>query len=133
MINNQLSNDRYIFYIETVQSGAFRILIEALKEILTDGNITIDSNGIKLIAMDSTHSVLIHLKLESENFEFFQCSNKITIGVNMLKKALILGFTAMFCKNIWSFYFRILSGKTKHNSFWNTQTSIVNLLKTKFH
>jgi len=87
MENNQLlsnNNNKYIFYIETVQSGAFRILIEALKEILTDGNITIDSNGIKLIAMDSTHSVLIHLKLEAENFEFFQCSNKITIGVNML-------------------------------------------------
>ena len=54
------SDDKYIFNIKTVQSGAIRILIEALKEILTDGNITIDNNGIKLIAMDSTQSVLIH-------------------------------------------------------------------------
>jgi len=82
MTNN--SDDRYIFNIKTVQSGAVRILIEALKEILTDGNITVDSNGIKLIAMDSTHSVLIHLKLEAQNFEYFKCNNTITIGINML-------------------------------------------------
>ena len=78
------SDDKYIFNIKTVQSGIVRILIEALKEILTDGNITIDQNGIKLIAMDSTHSVLIHLKLEAQNFEFFNCNKPITIGLNML-------------------------------------------------
>ena len=86
MINNSddFDNDKYIFNIKTVQSGAIRILIEALKEILTDGNIIIDSNGIKLMAMDSTHTVLIHLKLDATNFEFFNCNEKITIGVNML-------------------------------------------------
>ena len=78
------SDEKYIFNIKTVQSGAVRILFEALKEILTDGNITIDQNGIKLIAMDSTHSVLIHLKLEAQNFEFFNCNTPITIGLNML-------------------------------------------------
>ena len=31
-----------------------------------------------------THTILIHMKLESDNFEFFHCSKKITIGVNML-------------------------------------------------
>ena len=83
-ISNVLDNERYVFNIKTVQSGAVRILIEALKEILTDGNITITPEGIKLIAMDSTHSVLIHLKLQAENFEYFQVSKKITIGINML-------------------------------------------------
>lgn len=82
--NLSISDSKYIFNIKTVQSGAIRILVEALKEILTDGNITIEPCGIKLIAMDSTHSVLIHLKLEAENFEYFQCSNKIVIGLNML-------------------------------------------------
>ena len=83
-ISSAIENERYIFNIKTVQSGAIRILIEALKEILTDGNITITPEGIKLIAMDPTHSVLIHLKLQSENFEYFHVSKKITIGINML-------------------------------------------------
>ena len=57
-----MDQDNYIFNIKTVQTGAIRILIESLKEILTDANFTIDENGIKLIAMDSTHTVLIHMK-----------------------------------------------------------------------
>ena len=78
------SMDDYILNIKTVQSGAFRILVEALKEILTDGNLIFDETGLKLMAMDSTHTILIHMKLESSNFEFFYCPKKFTCGVNML-------------------------------------------------
>ena len=34
--------------------------------------------------MDSTRTILIHMKLEEENFEFFHCPNKIVVCVNML-------------------------------------------------
>ena len=37
------------------------------------------------MAMDSSHTVLVHLKLNAKNFEFFQLNReKITIGVNMI-------------------------------------------------
>ena len=81
---NEENMDNYILNIKTVQSGAFRILVEALKEILTDGNLIFDETGLKLMAMDSTHTILIHMKLESSNFEFFYCPKKFTCGVNML-------------------------------------------------
>ena len=71
-----MSTDNFIFNIKTVQTGAIRILIESLKEILTDANFIIDEKGVKLVAMDSTHTVLVHLKLNSENFEHYQCSKK---------------------------------------------------------
>ena len=61
-----IASDNYIFNIQTVQAGAFRVLVEALKDILTDCNFIIDETGIKLIAMDSTHSVLVHMKLEAK-------------------------------------------------------------------
>jgi len=35
-----------LFEIRTVQSAAFRTLIEALKEILTEANLEFDSTGI---------------------------------------------------------------------------------------
>ena len=57
------------YYIKTEQAGAFRILIEALKEILTE-NLIFDNTGIKLMAMDSTHSILIHMKLDADNLNF---------------------------------------------------------------
>ncbi len=63
---------------------AFRILIEALKEILTDANIEFSDQGLKIIKMDSTHTVLVHLKLLSENFEYYHCSRSIVLGVNMI-------------------------------------------------
>lgn len=78
-----VNTNQYVFNIQTVQAGAFRVLIEALKEILTDCNFIIDETGIKLIATDSSHNVLIHMKLLAENFDYYQCKEKISIGVNM--------------------------------------------------
>tara|TARA_B100001287_G_C22575006_1_gene478156 strand:+ start:70 stop:861 length:792 start_codon:yes stop_codon:yes gene_type:complete len=77
------SNDKYLINIKTVQTGAFRILVEALKEILTDTNIIFDDSGIKLIATDNSHIVLIHMKLLADKFEHFFCDKRITIGLNM--------------------------------------------------
>jgi len=77
-------NEEYIFEFRTVQSSAFRVLIEALKEILTDANFIIDATGIKLMAMDPSHTILVHLKLEAEQFEYYKCEKSMTIGLNML-------------------------------------------------
>tara|TARA_Y100000389_G_scaffold154142_1_gene154596 strand:+ start:3523 stop:4314 length:792 start_codon:yes stop_codon:yes gene_type:complete len=79
---SELSN-QYVFNIQTVQASAFRILIESLKDILTDCNFVIDSTGIKLIATDNSRNVLIHMKLLSENFDYFYCKEKTVIGLNM--------------------------------------------------
>lgn len=77
-------NSQYLFNVKTVQSGAFRILIEALKEILTDTNLIFDKTGIKLVATDNSQIVLVHMKLLAENFEYFYCEEKTRIGINMM-------------------------------------------------
>jgi len=73
-----------ILDVKTVQSSAFRILIEALKEILTDANMEFDDTGMKIMKMDSTHTVLVHLRLQSDDFEFYYCKQPIVLGVNMI-------------------------------------------------
>lgn len=70
--------------IKTVQASSFKILLEALKDLLTDTCIEFDESGIKVIAMDNSHVVLVHLKLDADRFEYYYCPNKISIGVNML-------------------------------------------------
>ena len=77
------TDDKYLVNIKTVQSGAFRVLVEALKEILTDTNIIFDETGIKLIATDNSHIVLIHMRLLADKFEHFHCLEKTVIGINM--------------------------------------------------
>jgi len=53
----------YLLNIKTIQAATFKQVIDALKEILMDVNLEIDETGIKIVAMDNTHIVLIHLKL----------------------------------------------------------------------
>ena len=49
---------KYIINVKTVQSGAFRVLIESLKEILTDTNITFDKEGIKKSEMYADTAII---------------------------------------------------------------------------
>jgi len=73
-----------LFEIRTVQSAAFRTLIEALKEILTEANLGFDSTGVKVIDVDETHTVLTFLRLHADRFEYFYCPAKYVLGINMI-------------------------------------------------
>ena len=74
-----------VMTIKTVQIAPFRILMAALKDILLETNIIFTKSGIKIINMDKTHTILVHLFLKAENFEFYECKQeKIIVGVNIL-------------------------------------------------
>lgn len=70
--------------IRTVQASAFKVLIEALKDLLVDTCIEFDATGLKVVAMDNSHIVLVHLKLDAHKFELYHCDGPLCIGVNML-------------------------------------------------
>jgi proliferating cell nuclear antigen len=71
-------------YLKTVQSIAFKILMEALKEILTDINLEFDETGITVKSIDNSRTVLIYLKLEADKFEKYYCESPRVIGINTL-------------------------------------------------
>jgi proliferating cell nuclear antigen len=76
--------DGNVLTIKTVQIAPFRTLMTALKDILLETNITFEPDGIRIINMDKSHTILAHLYLASQNFEFYECKKeKIIIGVNM--------------------------------------------------
>ena len=54
--------------LRTVQIAPFRTLMVALKDILLETNITFTPQGIKIINMDKSQTILVHLKLGQENF-----------------------------------------------------------------
>tara|TARA_B100001093_G_C26714576_1_gene965063 strand:- start:181 stop:996 length:816 start_codon:yes stop_codon:yes gene_type:complete len=73
-----------VLSIQTIQIAPFRTLMTALKDILLETNITFTKEGIKIINMDKSHTILAHLFLKAENFEEYHCNkSKIIIGVNM--------------------------------------------------
>ena len=62
-----------VLTIKTVQIAPFRTLMTALKDILLETNITFEPDGIRIINMDKSHTILAHLYLASQNFEFYEC------------------------------------------------------------
>lgn len=73
-----------ILTIKTIQISQVRKLITALKEILVETNITFQPDGIRITNMDKSHTILVHMHLYSEKFDFYECrQEKIIIGVNM--------------------------------------------------
>ena len=73
-----------VLTIKTVQISPFRTLMTALKDILLETNISFQPDGIRIINMDKSHTILVHLYLSAEKFEFYECKKeKIIIGVNM--------------------------------------------------
>ena len=82
--NNLFKTDNNVLTVKTVQIAPFRTLMTALKDILLETNITFEPDGIRIINMDKSHTILVHLFLASQNFEFYECKKeKIIIGVNM--------------------------------------------------
>lgn len=70
--------------IKTVQTGVFKTLIEALKELITDCQLYVTPKGLFLTAIDTSKTILIKLELPVEKFDEFTCTrDKIKLGINM--------------------------------------------------
>lgn len=80
----------YILEIKTVQAPTFKLLVDALKEILIDVNLEFDETGLRVVALDNTHVVLVHMKLNADQFETYQCKRKLYVGINMLKLHMLI-------------------------------------------
>jgi proliferating cell nuclear antigen len=76
--------DEYSLYIKTVQSQSIKILVESLKEVLTDINLYFDQNGLKIMTMDNARVALVYVRLVKDNFEEYICSSKNICGINMI-------------------------------------------------
>jgi proliferating cell nuclear antigen len=79
-----MNSDEYILFIKTVQSQSIKILVESLKEVLTDINLYFDNNGLKIMTMDNARVALVYVRLIKDNFEEYHCRNKVMCGINMI-------------------------------------------------
>ena len=83
-MSNASCDNKFVLEIKTVQIAPFRTLMTALKDILIETNITFQKDGIRIVNMDKSHTILAHLFLDATKFEYYYCKfAKITIGVNM--------------------------------------------------
>lgn len=85
-----------ILEVRTVQANVIKILSEALKDLLPDINLTftkveeveengekVKTGGIGAITMAMSNNVLLHLKLDASNFDYYECNrDKFVAGIN---------------------------------------------------
>ena len=73
-----------VLTIKSAQIAPFKTLITALKDILLETNITFRPDGVRIINMDKSHTILVHLLLNASKFEVYECGpEKIIIGINV--------------------------------------------------
>ena len=78
------STHNNVLTIKTVQISPFRTLMTALKDILLETNISFQKDGIRIINMDKSQTILVNMHLMADNFEYYECNKeKIIVGVNM--------------------------------------------------
>ncbi|XP_008806847.1 proliferating cell nuclear antigen-like isoform X2 [Phoenix dactylifera] len=69
--------------LRLVQGRLLKMVVEAMKELVTDANFDFSSSGVSLQAMDSSHVALVALLLRSEGFDHFRCDRNHSMGMNI--------------------------------------------------
>ena len=70
---------------KTVQTAPMRILAEGLKSMLVEMSLVFDKDGIRMIAMDNTRTVLTHMRLHASKFEQYEYNHtapRLDVGLN---------------------------------------------------
>jgi proliferating cell nuclear antigen len=70
---------------KTVQTAPIRILAEGLKSMLVEMSLVFDKDGIRMIAMDNTRTVLTHMRLHANKFEQYEYNHnapRLDVGLN---------------------------------------------------
>lgn len=82
-ITDKKDFSKFIFHLWTSKTQPIKYLTELLKDLLTDGNLECNADGIKLLSIDSGRTVLIHMKLFKDGFEDFKCEQPVILGINL--------------------------------------------------
>ena len=79
-----------MFEAHLVQGIIFKKLLDALKELVNDGNFDCDASGFHLQAMDSSHVSLVSMSIRSDGFDNFRCDHNMSLGVNIASLGKVL-------------------------------------------
>ena len=76
-----------MFEARISQGSLLKKLIDALKDLVDNGNFDCSRQGFGLQALDSAHVALVSLMLHSDSFAHFRCDRNISLGINLKRLA----------------------------------------------
>ncbi|KAI9360457.1 proliferating cell nuclear antigen, C-terminal domain-containing protein [Zopfochytrium polystomum] len=65
------------------QAATLKKILDAVKELVSDGNFDCSDNGIALQAMDNSHVALVALLLRAAAFSPYRCDSALSLGINL--------------------------------------------------
>jgi proliferating cell nuclear antigen len=82
---------RQIFFFTLhMQGSLLKKVVDAIKELCTEVNWEVSSQGLSMQAMDSSHVCLVALTILKEGFQHYRCDRPLTLGINLANLAKIL-------------------------------------------
>ena len=79
-----------MLFVKTVQAHIMSLISEALRNILYEANMEFNQQGITIKAANPSGSQFVHLFLNSEKFEKYECSKNVSLGIDMANFSKIL-------------------------------------------
>lgn len=81
----------YLVKIEILEPTNFKALFNILKDnVIQEANINITEEGIEILEMDPTRSVIVHVLLSANKFSSYYCHQPLKIGIDVLNLTKIL-------------------------------------------
>jgi len=80
-----MTSTSLVFEIKTIQSNAFKTLVDAIKDILIESNLHFLKTGITLnAAKKPTHEMSIIMNLSKDKFQIYELKEEKVLGVDMV-------------------------------------------------
>lgn len=80
----EINPEDNIFTFVTLQTSIIQKLMSTLREIFVETNIIIRPDGIRILDMDKSNTIVVSMFLRAEEFELYDCKvPEIKIGVTM--------------------------------------------------
>lgn len=71
-----------MFEARLTQGRVFKLIIEAVKDLIQDANWDCSKEEMALQAMDSSHVSLVQVTLRDAGFDLYRCDRSLTLGFN---------------------------------------------------
>jgi len=72
-----------MFEAKLATGSWWKKIVEAIKDIVSNGIFDCSETGISLQGMDSSHICLVNLLLRCDGFDEFRCDHNVALGLNM--------------------------------------------------
>ena len=79
-----------MFEARLVNGITFKQIVDAIKDLVTDGNLECTEDEISMQCMDSAHVSLVSMSLNAAAFELFRCDRTLSLGFNSENMSKIL-------------------------------------------